>query len=672
MDTNLLPIEEILSDAKNVNGSRDANLIKKAYDFARRAHEGQKRMSGEPFIIHPIEVAKIISQLKLDSATIAAALLHDVVEDCEVTLDEIRDAFGNEIAVLVDGVTKLSKISKTREASESEIKLAKEEEHFENLRRIFVAMAKDIRVIIIKLADRLHNLRTLCNLSLERQRFIARETLEIFAPLAHRLGIWQVKGELEDLAFSYLEPQQYQALEEQVAQYRKNFTKEIQNVVDTLKSRLEAADIKASIENRPKHLYSVWQKMQKKAKELESIHDLMAVRVLVDSVEDCYATLGIVHSVWMPLHDRIKDYIAKPKSNNYQSIHTTVYGPGGQPFEIQIRTWEMHRIADFGVAAHWHYKQTTKDKNFDKMLAPWITQLREWQLDLKSAKEYVQAFKVDFLESQVFVFTPKGDVFDLPQGSTPLDVAYRVHTDIGHHTVGAKVDGRMVNLDYPLQNGDIVEIVTNKNSAGPSWDWLKLCHTSNAKHKIRAWFKKEKRDEIILEELNEAPKTPLPKRHVLKTSRPKQPVLVKGVDQALIRLSKCCTPVPGDPIVGYITMGSGITIHQTDCPNAKALQHETPERLIEVAWNPAVEVGTYAVEIEIVALDKPGLLGEVLNKIYSENILARSCQAGAKRHQAIIRISLDISDLKRLEELMKKIREVPEVTDVHRVSKPNA
>lgn len=730
----MLSIDELLENVKKANGSGSLPLVKQAYDFAQQAHEGQKRRSGEPFIIHPIEVAKIVSELKLDAATISAALLHDVVEDCAVTLDEIKSKFGSEIALLVDGVTKLSNISKNQEKSDSEARLAKEEEHFENLRRIFVAMAKDIRVIIIKLADRLHNLRTLCNLSRDRQRFIARETLEIFAPLAYRLGIWQLKGELEDLAFSYLEPEHYQELQKQVDKLRQEHQTEIETVVATLSKRLESSGVQANIEGRPKHLYSIWQKMMKKGKSFEFIHDLMAVRVLVNTVEDCYATLGLVHGLWMPLHDRIKDYIAKPKSNNYQSLHTTVYGPAHQPIEIQIRTWEMHRVAEHGVAAHWHYKQVTKDKSFEKLLAPWISQLKEWQADpdLKSAKEVVQAFKMDFLERQVLVFTPKGDVIDLPVGSVPLDFAYRVHTDVGHHCVGAKVDGRMVPLDYRLQNGDIVEIITSKAAQGPSRDWLKICKTSSAKNKIRLWHKKEKREENILlgkdilekfllkirsensvssyskeelikeltgkanftqfadfleavgygevnlqplfqkikEDSGQADKTLLPRKPVRKVPPGNnQVVLVKGVEGALIRFSKCCTPVPGDQICGYVTLGKGISVHQKSCQNIKALLTQGPERILPVDWNSNLPEATYGVEVEVDAWDKPGLLGEILNKLYTENISARSCQATVKKGQATIRITLEIQNLRQLEELIKKINEIPEVLEIRRVER---
>jgi guanosine-3',5'-bis(diphosphate) 3'-pyrophosphohydrolase len=726
-----LSLDDFLESIKDANGKGNLALIKKAYAFACKAHEGQKRMSGEPFVIHPIEVAKIISNLKLDSTAVSAALLHDVVEDCAVTLDEIRSEFGDEVALLVEGVTKLSHISKKQEQSTPEARMAKQEEHFENLRRIFVAMAKDIRVIIIKLADRLHNLRTLCNLSREKQKFIAKETLEIFTPLAHRLGIWQIKAELEDLAFSYLEPEHYQELQRLVAKRRAEREKDIQTVIETLLTRLKASGIEATIEGRPKHLYSIWQKMVKKGKSFGDIHDLTAVRVLVNSVEDCYATLGIVHGLWMPLHDRIKDYIAKPKSNNYRSLHTTVYGPGGEPLEIQIRTWEMHRVAEYGVAAHWHYKQNTKDKSFEKMLVPWIKHLMEWQTDLKSAKEYVQAFKMDFLESSVFAFTPKGDVIDLPLGSTPLDFAYRVHTDVGHQCVGAKVNGRMVPLDYHLQNGDIVEIITSKTSGGPSWDWLKIVKTSNAQHKIKNWFKKEKREENVLrgKELLEkflakihwetafpgqskeavvnqfaqksnftrlvdfmeavgcgdvnlqalftrlkedsAPveKLPVPRKAYAKKTKPGQAVLVKGVDHLLVRFSRCCNPVPGDKICGYVTVGKGIAIHQESCTNIQALLRDTPERILEVEWNPDFVGGMYDAEIIIEAWDKPGLLGEVMQKVYAENITARSCFASARHDQALIRLVVEVPNLNRLQELMKVLREIKDVTQIRRVTR---
>lgn len=723
-------IDEFLEEIKRDHEVEDFAVIRKAYDYAFKAHEGQKRRSGEPFIIHPIETAKIVSSLELDTPTVCAALLHDVVEDCSIPIREIEKEFGPEVALIVDGVTKLTSITLRQEDSKPEARLAKEEEHFENLRRIFVAMAKDIRVILVKLADRLHNLRTLCNLSPDRQKFIAKETLEIFTPLAHRLGIWQIKAELEDLAFSYLDPEQYQELFKQVSQRRAEREKDIQTVVMTLNKRLEHSGIEAHIEGRPKHLYSIWQKMVRKGKSFGDIHDLTAVRVLVNNVEDCYAVLGIVHGLWLPIHDRIKDYIAKPKSNNYQSLHTTVYGPGGEPLEIQIRTWEMHRVAEYGVAAHWQYKHIAKDKNLEKMIAPWTKYLKEWQEEVKSAREYVKAFKMDFLESQVFVFTPKGDVFDLPSGSTPLDFAYRIHTGVGNQCIGAKVNGRMVQIDHHLQNGDIVEIMTSKTSPGPNWDWLKICKTSSAKHKIRIWLKKEKREENILRgkemldkflmkfrqedlpsgktkdefiqqlaEMSNFTKIedflealgygeinlpslsakikecagildkPVPARKgKSKSSASNQAVLVKGMDNLLIRFSKCCSPLPGDPIFGYVTIGKGVSIHQKSCPNMKVLQKAVPNRILDVAWNPEFSSGVYESEIVVEAWDKPGLLGEVMDKVYAENILTKTCQASAKQDQATIRLVLEIQNVGKLQQLIKILSQIKEVIQVRRVT----
>ncbi len=723
-------IDEFLSAIKKEHASEDALVIRKAYEYAFRAHEGQKRMSGEPFIIHPIETAKIVSDLELDTPTVCAALLHDVVEDCNIPIREIEKEFGSEVALIVDGVTKLTSITIRQEDSKPESRLAKEEEHFENLRRIFVAMAKDIRVILVKLADRLHNLRTLCNLSPERQRFIAKETLEIFTPLAHRLGIWQIKAELEDLAFSYLESEHYQELIKQVSQRRAEREKDIQTVVKTLNKRLEQSGIEAHIEGRPKHLYSIWQKMVRKGKSFGDIHDLTAVRVLVNNVEDCYAVLGIVHGLWLPIHDRIKDYIAKPKSNQYQSLHTTVYGPGGEPLEIQIRTWEMHRVAEYGVAAHWQYKQVQKDKNVEKMTVPWTKYLKEWQEEVKSAREYVKAFKIDFLETQVFVFTPKGDVFDLPSGSTPIDFAYRIHTGVGNQCIGAKVNGRMVPIDYHLQNGDIIEIITSKTSPGPNWDWLKICKTSSAKHKIRIWLKKEKREENILrgkdvlekfltksrqedlfpgktkegfvqqlaetsnftkvedflealgygeinlpslaskiKEYSGLAEKPVPSRKgKLKGSGSNQAVLIKGLDNLLVRFSKCCNPLPGDRILGYVTIGKGVSVHQETCPNMKVLQKDAPERVLEAAWNPEFTGGVYESEIVIEAWDKPGLLGEVMDKIYAENIVAKTCQASAKQEQANIRLILEIQNVHKLQQLIKILSQIKEVVQIRRVT----
>lgn len=662
-------IEELLENAKDVTGSKNLPLLKRVYEFAEHAHEGQKRRSGEPFIVHPLEVAKIVSQLKMDAPTIAAALLHDVVEDSSTSLEEIEAQFGSEIAFLVDGVTKLSKISEKPDISPSASRLFREKEHFENLRRIFVAMAKDIRVIIIKLADRLHNLKTLCNLSKDRQRFIARETLEIYGPLAHRLGIWQLKSEMEDLAFSYLEPEKRQFLEKEVAQLWMERESDIHLVIETLSKRLEQAGIQARIEGRPKHYYSIWQKMINKGKSLGEIHDLAAVRVMVNTLEDCYATLGIVHGLWMPLDDRIKDYISKPKSNHYQSLHTTIYAPGGKPLEVQIRTLEMHRIAEFGVAAHWHYKQVSKDKSFEKMMAPWMDQLKEWQHDLKSAKEYVEAFKMDFLEKQVFVFTPKGDVIDLPQGSGPIDFAYRVHTDVGHQCVGAKVNGRMISLDYILQNGDIVEVMTSKTSSGPSWDWLNICKTSNAKQKIRAWFKKEHLPPAKSKEttapLEKVPPVLIKPHKKIPTSV--QAVLVSGVDRPLIRLSKCCNPLPGDKIKGYITLGKGISVHQEGCPNFKALLRDgSGERFISVSWNTEVAEQVHLANLEIRAWSSPKILAQVLERVSAEDLVTRSCNSTSKQEQTLIRLGIEVPNLHKLDQLIRKIREISEVIQIHR------
>jgi guanosine-3',5'-bis(diphosphate) 3'-pyrophosphohydrolase len=480
-------LAELLQQIKAYNPKADFDVIKDAYEYAEKAHREQKRFSGEPFIVHPLEVAKILAELELDQETIVAGLLHDVVEDTGVTLENIKERFGGEVALLVDGATKLGKLEY----------ISKEEQQVENLRKMFLAMAKDIRVILIKLADRLHNLRTLKYHHAPKQLEIANETLEVFAPIAHRLGIYRIKWELEDLAFRFKDPEKYFELVDKIAKTRGKREEYISAVISTLTEKLAAMGIEADIQGRPKHLYSIWEKMQEQQKDVNEIYDVTAVRVLVDSVRDCYAALGIVHTLWTPIPGRFKDFVAMPKSNMYQSIHTSVIGPQGEPFEIQIRTREMHRTAEYGIAAHWRYKEGARgDSEFDKKLA-WLRQLLEWQHDLKDAREFMESLKIDLFADSVFVFSPKGDVVELPADSVPLDFAYRIHTDVGHRYTGAKINGRIVTLEYKLKNGDILEIMTSKNSR-PKRDWLKIVKTSHAKTKIRQWFKKEQRDENMI------------------------------------------------------------------------------------------------------------------------------------------------------------------------------
>ncbi|HHY92900.1 MAG TPA: bifunctional (p)ppGpp synthetase/guanosine-3',5'-bis(diphosphate) 3'-pyrophosphohydrolase, partial [Firmicutes bacterium] len=685
-------------------------------------HAGQFRISGDPYIQHPLGVAQILAELELDIITIAASLLHDVVEDTRFTLEDIEREFGAEIAGLVDGVTKLSRI---------EYK-SKEEQQVENLRKMFFAMAKDIRVILIKLADRLHNMRTLKFLPVKKQKEIATETLEVYAPLAHRLGIFRVKWELEDTAFRYLEPEKYYELVEKVAKKRQERESFINEVIATLRGKLQEVEIKAEIQGRPKHFYSIYHKMTAQNKDFSEIYDLTAIRVIVDTIKDCYGVLGVVHTLWKPVPGRFKDYIAMPKINMYQSLHTTVIGPNGEPLEIQIRTWEMHRTAEYGIAAHWRYKEGTKSSDeFDQKLF-WLRQLLEWQHDLKDAREFMETLKVDLFSDEVFVFTPKGDVIDLPAGSCPIDFAYRIHTDVGHRCTGAKVNGHLVPLDYKLQNGDIVEVVTSKLATGPSQDWLKLVRTPQAKAKIRQWFKKERREESIIRGKDTLEKeirklglephqllsnTPLSSvlerfnfaspedlfaavgygginahqvvlklqevyRHLNPPAeasgmlpevkphpaqgRPSHGIRVKGVDNLLVRLSHCCNPVPGDPIVGYVTRGRGVSIHRVSCPNVAFLND--PERLIEVTWDED-RSASFEADVELEAMDRPGLLGDVMNVLSDMRTRINAVNARTTRSKiAIINLRLEIKDLDDLKFIMNRLSSIRDVFSVERVS----
>ncbi len=704
-----------------------SKLVEKAYSFAEEAHRGQLRNSGEEYIQHPLEVAKILLELEMDEATIAAAFLHDVVEDTHYTNEDIEREFGSQVAILVDGVTKLGRI---------EYK-SKEELQVENLRKMFLAMAKDIRVILIKLADRLHNMRTLKFHSEKKQKEIAQETLEIFAPLANRLGIFRIKWELEDLSFRYLKPQEYYDLSEGIALKRAEREVQINEVISQLSKRLAEVGIKADISGRPKHFYSIYRKMINQHRELSEIYDLTAVRVIVDSVNDCYGALGIIHTMWKPLPGRFKDYIAMPKPNMYQSLHTTLVGAHGEPFEIQIRTWEMHRTAEYGIAAHWKYKEGAGKPvggNFEQKLS-WLRQMLEWQHDSRDAGEFMESLKIDLFADTVFVFTPKGDVVELPAGSCPVDFAYRVHTDVGHRCVGAKINSRIVPLETKLANGDIVEILTSKQSNGPSRDWLSFVKTSQAKNRIRGWFKKEKREENIVRGREgierEVRKLGLDPAQVLKSDlllkigksynitnvedlyaamgdgavtvnkvlvrlkedltkdererlqlealqqgegkpssgygKASQGVRVKGVDNILVRFSRCCNPLPGDDIVGYITRGRGVSIHRRECDNVKAHSQEEQARMVEVIWDTEVE-SIYPVDLEIFALDRPRLVTDVMNVVMETrtNILGINARV-AKDKNTHIQLSIEIRNLGHLYNVMQKIRRVKDVTSVERV-----
>lgn len=720
-------IDDIVAQIQSYQPDAPVELVKKAYNLAADAHNGQLRVSGENYITHPLGVAKILADLQIDATTISASLLHDVVEDTKVTLEDIEKQFSKEIAMLVDGVTKLNRM---------EYK-SKEEQQLENYRKMFLAMAKDIRVVLIKLADRMHNMRTLKYMSAHKQREIAQETLEIFAPLAHRLGIFSIKWELEDLAFRFLEPDQYYQLVEKVKQKRQEREAMVSESIRTLSERLKTVGIRADIQGRPKHFYSIFKKMQKDKKDLSEIYDLSAVRVLVDTIKDCYGALGIVHTLWKPLPGRFKDYIAMPKSNMYQSLHTTVIGMEGQPLEIQIRTIEMHRTSEYGIAAHWRYKEGTKgaDRDFDQKLS-WLRQLLEWQQELRDPREFMEALKLDVFADEVFVFTPKGDVVDLPAGSVPIDFAYRIHTDVGHRCVGARVNAKIVPLEHKLTNGDIVEIITTKQSNGPSRDWLNIVGSSETRNKIRQWFKKEKREEnvakgreliereckklgydckdllkgdrlqelakklnmtseedllsslgyggvtlrAIMTKLLDAHKrelkieTPPDISKILTELKPKNTksrsshgILVKGESGVLVRLARCCAPVPGDPIVGYITRGRGVSVHRADCTNILK-QPEEYDRVIEVSWE-LDQKDYYKVTIEVLASDRNGLLSDVMMVTSESKITISSVNAKVnKEKMAIITMTIDINNLTQLEHIMTKMRRVRDVYNVHRAS----
>ncbi|SDI85480.1 RelA/SpoT family protein [Natribacillus halophilus] len=702
-------------------------FIERAYLYAEDVHEGQYRKSGEPYIHHPVQVADILVELQLEPATIASAFLHDVVEDTEATVEELRELFGEEVSMLVDGVTKLKKIKYKSKA----------EQQAENHRKMIVAMARDIRVIMIKLADRLHNMRTLKYLAPHKQKRIANETLEIFAPLAHRLGISTIKWELEDIALRYLDPQQFYRIVNLMKQKRNEREQYIEEVMDDIRESVKDLNVEADISGRPKHIYSIYRKMTIQKKQFNEIYDLLAVRIIVRNIKDCYGVLGVIHTRWKPMPGRFKDYIAMPKANMYQSLHTTVIGPKGEPLEVQIRSEEMHRVAEYGVAAHWAYKEgkALNQQSLGKL--DWFREILEWQNDTSNAEEFMESLKIDLFSDMVFVFTPRGDVIELPRGSVPIDFAYRIHTEIGNRTIGAKVNGKMVPLDYKLQTGDIVDMMTSKHSYGPSQDWLKLTQSSHAKNKIKQFFKKERREENVqkgreaiekeLRAQHFSPKEILTegnlqevmakfsfsgqddmfaavgyngisakqvvtrltekKRNETKelekktvteaikdipspaqTRRSNTGVRVKGADNLLIRLSKCCNPVPGDEIRGFITKGRGVSVHRADCPNI-ANTEENNHRLIEVEWEPEQEKAkSYNVDIEVTGYDRRGLLNEVLHVVAESktNINAVNGRAG-KNKMAVIDITIAINNLDHLRKVVEKIKRLPDIYSVRRV-----
>src|SRR5438105_1867713 len=687
-------------------------MVSRAYERAAAAHTGQRRLSGEEYVNHPLEVAHILADLKLDAATIVAALLHERVEDTEVTVQQVEEEFGTAVARLVEGVTKLGRISFR----------SNQQHQAENIRKMLLAMADDIRVVLIKLADRLHNMRTLEPLPEPKRRRIARETLDIYAPLAHRLGIGQVKWELEDLAFRQMDPDAYEDVARRVNRQRREREMVVSDLREILARELENIGIEADITGRPKHMFSIWQKMQRDEKDFSEILDLLAIRVLVHSVKDCYGVLGVVHSLWKPLPGRFKDYIAMPKSNGYQSLHTTVLSHGGEPIEIQIRTQEMHRIAEFGVAAHWAYKEGGQDHHFDQKLG-WLRLLMEWQKEVVDAESFVDAVKVDLFQDEVFVFTPKGDVLNLPAGSTPVDFAYRIHTEVGHRCIGAKVNGRMVPLEYELKNGEIVEILTSKGPHGPSRDWLNFVKSASAKERIRKWFKSQRREEnvakgrdllekelhrmhrVSLAELPEAKLVEMSGAHKYATvddflaaigygdlsphavvmkmaittdgaagdlrTIPLIPnvqalprVLVRGEKGLLSKIAQCCQPVPGDAIVRYTTRGRRVPGHRAACIHAANAPGR--ERVVPVDWEIEAD-HLYPVAIKIEAFDRQGLLRDIATVVAENRVNMSALQVQVFDDKtAVVSATVEIDSLAQLPRLMEKIEGVKDVHTVGR------
>ena len=728
-------IKDVLEKVKKNKRWPDTKLILKAYNYALKKHGEQKRKSGEPYIIHPTNVAYTIAEIGLDEKTICAALLHDVVEDTDVTYEDIVNDFGKEIADMVDGVTKLKQIQHA----------SIEENQVENYRKMFLAMGKDIRVILIKLADRLHNMRTLEYLQRDRQIAISTETMQLYAPLANRLGLYSLKWELEDLSFKYLNPKEYEELVKGIEQKRDERLKFIQKIMEDIKIQLKKQHIEAEVTGRAKHLYSIYRKMKRDNKTLDQIYDLFALRIIVNSVKDCYAALGVVHEMYSPMPGRFKDYIAVPKTNMYQSIHTTLLGEKGTPFEVQIRTWDMHRIAEYGIAAHWAYKEANygskkgqKNVKVENDKLSWLRETLEWQQEMQDPQEFLENLKTELFEDEVYVFTPKGQIKVLPRGATPIDFAYSVHAEIGNKMVGAKINSKMVPIITPIKNGDIVEILTSENSKGPSLDWLKFVKSTSAKSKINSWFKKEKKEENIEKGKDAIEKelkrigidyselfkveyiNPTLERYKYKTlddmylavgfgaisankiiarmlieyrkehkdenkiekqieeltenkSKSKtvsnSGIIVKGIDNCLVKLSKCCNPLPGDEIIGYITKGRGVSVHRKDCTNVAELLKEE-NRIIEVKWYNDEKKSTYSVEIEIFANDRNGLLGDIVQKINDSKIKLLGVNAKATKERiAITEVSLEIDSLDSLNKLIREIKKVDSVYEVKRKNK---
>ncbi len=719
-------LDGLLRTVKGYNAKADLKEIERAYRFAAERHEGQTRLSGEAFVEHPLAVAQILADLGLDTTTLQAALLHDTVEDTDVTVAELDAEFGPEVARIVDGLTKLDALSFR----------SREQEQAENVRKMIVAMAGDIRVLLIKLADRLHNMRTLSALPPDKQRRIATATLEIYAPLAHRLGVQQIKWELEDLSFKTLHPGPYREIASLVEKRRGERQQYVETVLEAARTRLREAGVKAEVDGRSKHLYSIYEKMVIGGKEFNEIYDLAGIRILVGSVRDVYAALGAVHSLWKPVPGRFKDYVAMPKSNMYQSLHTTVVGPQGRPLEVQIRTKDMHRTAEFGIAAHWRYKEG-RDGRKAKEAADlaWLGQMLEWLKDMADPREFMEGLKIDLYGGQVFCFTPKGDVMNLPAGATPVDFAYAIHTEVGHRTIGAKVNGRLVPLDYELRTGDTVDILTSKaHGEGPSQDWLRWVKTPRARNKIRQWFSRERRSDAMeegreqlqrlmrkqnvpfkrlatedaLERLADEMKFPnleslyvavgegqvSPQSVVARLARSMQGtleedvtevplarpvhlgqpsaadvtsgVVVPGSEDVWVRLARCCTPVPGDDILGFVTRGQGVSVHRTDCPNAKSLVSQ-PERLIDVSWR-AGKPTSFVVAIQVEALDRTRLLSDVATVLsdHHVNILSATSAVGRDR-TTMLRFTFELADITHLAEILGAVKKVENVYDAFRV-----
>lgn len=735
--------KELIDKIKTYHPSDDFSMVEKAYKLAVEAHKEQKRKSGEPYIIHPLKVAYILAELELDMETITAGILHDIIEDTPYTYEDIAHLFSEEIAALVDGVTKLGKLSYT----------TKEEAQAENYRKMFLAMAKDIRVILIKLADRLHNMRTLNYMTPEKQREKAQETLDIYAPLAHRLGISKIRSEMEDLCFKYLNPDAYFDLAAKIQKKKEERDQFVQSMVQELQTKMNEAGIKGKVYGRTKHFFSIYKKMVNQNKTLDQIYDLFAIRALVDSVKDCYAVLGIVHTAYTPMPGRFKDYIAMPKPNMYQSLHNTLIGPHGQVFEVQIRTWEMHRTSEYGIAAHWKYKEgranekSSKAQKSEEAKLAWLRQIMEWQKDMSDNKEYLDTIKLDLniYSTQVYAFTPQGDVIQLTKDSTPIDFAYMIHSAVGNKMVGARVNNKIVPLDHKIQNGDIVEIITSQNSKGPNRDWLAIVKTAQARTKIKQWFKKEEKEENIIrgremiladikkkgyqpqdllrpeweeivlvkydfktwdallaavgyggmkegqvvnrlkdEYLKEKRKTQTAEdalkdfektidQKPVKKHKSKSGVVVEGIGDVAVRFSKCCSPVPGDEIIGFVTRGRGVTIHRTDCINVINLSNEERGRLINAEWDTQFAKGesntSYLAELKVVASDRVGLIVEISRQLADDDISVKGFNVRTtKDMQAILNVTIEIKTKEQLERVVTRLKNLRDVTEVERVS----